>query len=86
MGLAFVMGAHGKHHSNIPVKRLQMKREKSIKGRLVLGKKIVLMRPMNTQKLMTPEMRMQAQAMSSKSGKKRRIDNTRSVLERWLSS
>lgn len=69
MGLAFVMGTHGKHRNSIPVMRLQMKREKSIKGRLVLGKNIVLTRPMHTQKLMTPEMRRQAQAISSKSGK-----------------
>lgn len=65
-----MMGIRGKLHSNMPVMRLQMKREKSIKGMLVLGKNMVLMRPMQTQKLMTPEMRRQAQARSSRSGKR----------------
>lgn len=70
MGLAFVTGTHGKHRRNTPVMRLQMKREKSIKGRLVLGKNSALTRPMHTQRLITPAMRRQAQAKSSKSGKR----------------
>lgn len=68
--LAFMKGTCGRHGSYMPVMRLQMKREKSIKGMLVLGKNMVLMRPMHTQKLMTPETRRQAQARSSKSGKR----------------
>lgn len=85
MGTAFAVGTHGQHRRNVPVMRLQMKREKSIKGRLVLGKNMVLMRPMHTQKLMTPEMRRQAQAMSSKSGETGE-SITRTVLKTWFSS
>lgn len=70
MWLSFMMGICGKLRSNMPVMRLQMKREKSIKGVLVLGKNMVLMRPMQTQKLMTSEMKRQAQARSSRSGKR----------------
>lgn len=70
MWLSFMVGIRGKPRSNMPVMRLQMKSEKSIQGLLVLGKNMVLMRPMQTQKLMIPEMRRQAQARYSRSGKR----------------